>query len=372
MAKQIIIPSSTPTRIGNFGISSGNADSVIEFPEVNGTVAVINSQGIINATASYALSSPGGGGSGTSGTSGISGTSGTSGGGGGSLSGTQYLYVTANGTDTQNAEELQAAYDAAKLMSPSSTNRITIVAGPGNYNFGTGSFVMDTEYIDFVSLDGNKSVIFNAPLNTEARTEGSISITANYVFVKGIDVQDKNFTVATDLFALHVENCKGGDFSFGGVISESPITLSGTFTRCIGGLGAFGGVGGDASGDFIDCTGGLGSFGGGSGGSASGNFTGCVGGQYSFGGGGDAVASGVFVNCVADADSFGGSGVSGTASGTFTNCIAGSGSFGAGGSSVLTGKLFYCRLTSGSFQIPSGGGKIRLCLDGTDTEVNAG
>lgn len=63
---------------------------------------------------------------------------------GGGLEGTNYIYVMANGTDTDNAAELQAAYTAAQALSPSSTNRITIVCGPGNYNFDSTAFVMDT------------------------------------------------------------------------------------------------------------------------------------------------------------------------------------------------------------------------------------
>jgi hypothetical protein len=58
----------------------------------------------------------------------------------------------------------------------------------------------------------------------------------------------------------------------------------------------------------------------------------------------------------------------GVAGGTFTNCIAGAGSFGAGG--TLTGELFYCRLTSGTFQTPTGAGVIRLCIDGSNNIVN--
>lgn len=50
------------------------------------------------------------------------------------LSGTNYVFVSTNGTDVENALELQSAYDKAKEMSPSSDNRITVVAAPGNYN----------------------------------------------------------------------------------------------------------------------------------------------------------------------------------------------------------------------------------------------
>jgi hypothetical protein len=62
------------------------------------------------------------------------------------LSGTQYITVYAKGTDIENATELQAAYNTAKTMNPLSTNRITIIAAPGNYNFDSSYFTMDREY----------------------------------------------------------------------------------------------------------------------------------------------------------------------------------------------------------------------------------
>jgi hypothetical protein len=391
-------------------------------------------------------------GTGTQGPQGATG----SGGGGGSLSGTNYIYVAADGTDTQNATELQAAYDAAKLMTPSVTNRITIVCGPGYYNFGTSTFTMDTQYIDLVSLDGNRSVVFNATYNVSVPVEGSISITANDVFVKGVDVQTKAFTIAGLLNLLRVENCKGGDFSFGsgpgvdvpgtftncqaGVSSFATAgSASGTFTNCQAGVGSFG-YATTASGTFTDCQGGNDSFGGGntvgsigsgtftncqagdfsfgsfvasgtftncqagdfsfgygntasgtftecqagilsfagSGGTASGTFTGCIGDDRSFGSGstaslGDGDASGTFTNCQAGDFSFGGNG--GTASGIFTYCIGGDGSFGGNDSltpesGTLSGKLYYCRLTLGTFQSPTVGGKIVLGIDGNDDIIN--
>jgi hypothetical protein len=262
---------------------------------------------------------------------------------GGGLEGTQYVFVQANGTDTENATELQAAYTLATTMSPSATNRITIVAAPGNYNFGTSAFVMDTQYIDLVSLDGNRSIIFNS-----SNSNGTISITANDVFVKGVNVLTKNFTIGSNLNLLKVENCQGGNFSFGGdpTFGSNPIIVSGTFTDCVGGDVSFGYVG-----------------------IASGTFNNCVGEYASFGGdvgiSGPGIASGKFTNCVGDAVSFGGFG---TASGTFTNCQGGNTSFGGGG--TLSGKLYYCRLTSGTFQTVSGGGRTIYCIDGVNNTNN--
>jgi hypothetical protein len=269
---------------------------------------------------------------------------------GGGLSGTQYVYVAANGTDVENSAELQVAYVTAQGMSPSITNRITIIAAPGNYNFSSANFEMSTQYIDLVSLDGNKSIVFNG--------SNTIEITADDVFVRGVDVGTLNFTIANSLNLLRVENCTGGKDSFGG-----GGTASGTFTNCTGGKYSFGGGGGGtASGTFNNCTGGQASFGG-DGGTASGVFTNCTGGQASFGGAG--TASGTFTSCTGGENSFGGDG--GTASGVFTNCTGGDGSFGGGG--TLSGFLYYCRLTSGAFETPTGGGKITLGIDGSNAII---
>jgi hypothetical protein len=327
------------------------------------------------------------------------------------LSGTNSIFVvSAAGTDEENATELQAAYDAAKFMSPGPTNRITIVAAPGYYNFGTSTFTMDTPYIDLVSLDGGRNIIFNANYNVIIPAEGSISITANDVFVKGVDVQTKAFTIAGLLNLLRVENCKGGDQSFGGFSDTTSGTFidciggvdswsapaSGTYINCVGGNNCFG-SGASSSGVFINCTAGLYSFGG-SGAIASGTFTGCKGGLGSFAGlngtasgifidcqGGDSSfgsrdtgistgnASGTFTRCQGGSSSFGGNG--GTASGTFVDCIGGDGSFGGNDSltpetGTLSGKLHHCRLTTGTFQTVSGGGRTYYCVDGNGNPNN--
>jgi len=122
---------------------------------------------------------------------------------------------------------------------------------------------------------------------------------------------------------------------------------------------------------FTNCTGGTSSFGGGGGGIASSTFTNCTGGNSVFGGGGvGGTASGAFTNCTGRDYSFGSGG---TASGTFINCTGGLGSFGSIGVVAATARIISCRLTTGTFNSsPASGAIIRLSLDGTDTEVNAG
>jgi hypothetical protein len=97
------------------------------------------------------------------------------------------------------------------------------------------------------------------------------------------------------------ENCIAtGTNSFGG----GGNTASGTFRRCVGGNGSFGGStnnGGTASGVFEFCSGGDNSFGGGSnaGGTASGSFFCCSGGTHCFGssGGTAGTLSGKLLSC---------------------------------------------------------------------------
>lgn len=345
---------------------------------------------------------------------------------GGGLEGTNYIYVAANGTDVENAAELQAAYTTAQGMSPSATNRIIIIGGPGYYNFGSTPFTMDTDYIDLVSLDGNRSIIFNS--SDPAGTIGLYSVTD--VYVRGVDVQTKAFAVETYYPGITVENCKGGNNSF----SSSFFNIGGKFINCEGGDYSFGestsvnangtfinctagnySFGQNANGTFTNCTAGAQSFG--YLGSASGTFTECKGNYQSFGYG--ATTSGTFIRCIGQDECFGyNSNASGTfrectgtskcfgafntASGTFVNCDAGFSSYAGGGGIAngiysnclgeayswggygggsITGKLFYCRYkvpvgggvtVASTFVTVSSGGITRLCVDGYNTENNQG
>lgn len=332
MSYKIRIPTTNSDTVSRFAITAGTPDQVVEFPNNGGTVALTSQisggDDLLNITASFALTA----------------SYALNANGGGGLEGTNYVYVTANGTDVENAAELQTSYNTAKTLSPSATNRITIVAGPGKYNFGSTIFTMDTQYIDLVSLDGNRSVVFNATYNGSNPDYGSISITANNVFVKGVDVGTKLFRIATNLNLIKIENCKGGEASFGGWWDEvSPPVVSGTFIDCDGGQYAFGGSGATASGTFVNCTGAADSY------------------------GESGTASGLFTNCISTTRSFG---ARGSANGTFTNCIGGENSFGNAVGGTLTGRLFYCRLTSGTFKTVSGGGRTYYSIDGNGDTNN--
>ncbi|CAB4175522.1 hypothetical protein UFOVP972_232 [uncultured Caudovirales phage] len=295
------------------------------------------------------------------------------------LAGTKYIFVAANGTPTENATDLHVAYDKAKTMSPSQPNRITIICGPGKYEFPNSSpFTLDAAFIDLVSLTGNRDVfLYTTSSNTNLTTDYNIDISTDNVFVKGVDASTPvwvdlkggllvsgSFKIANSLDNLICENCKGQSNPLTSSFGGNGSTASGTFMNCVGGYNSFGGNGSTVSGTFTNCVGSYNSFGG-NGSTASGTFTNCVGGSNSFGGSG--TASGTFTNCIGDTGSFGGGG---TASGTFTNCISGNGSFGDNG--TLSGKLFYCRLTTGTFNAVSGSGKTLYCIDGNNDPNNQG
>ena len=271
-----------------------------------------------------------------------------------------------------NGAALIAAYTAAKALTPngeelSATNRACVIIPPGNYDLDHGEddacvpLTLDTEFVDIIGLTTDRSLqqIYGTP---EATNSGVIVQTADDVHVSNLyvkiltevesanwdDTDSAAYFPSTSLSNTVVDNCQfdGQD----GSNDEGPrlfsmrlyIEYSGTFNNCTGGNFAFGGAGGTASGTFTNCTGGGDAFGGG--GTASGTFTNCTGGDNSFGGAG------------------------GTASGTFTNCTGGDYSFGGAGG-TLSGQLYYCRLTTGSFQTLAEGGKLRACIDGSDTFI---
>ena len=323
------------------------------------------------------------------------------------------IVVETTASATTNGINLLAAYAAAKALTPngaalSATNRASVIIPPGVYDLGSGEgytpLTLDTEFVDLIGLtsDRKSQHIKGTP---PATNSGVIVQTADDVHVSNLyvkiltevesanwndtdsaayfpstslsntvvdncqfDGQDCGGDEGPRLFSmrLYIEysgtfnNCTGGNFAFGG----NGGTASGTFTNCTGGNSAFGGDEGTASGTFTNCTGGNGAFGG-YGGTVSGVFTNCTGGNNAFGGYGG-TASGTFTNCTGGDYSFG---VCGTVSGVFTNCTGGEAAFGGNGG-TLSGQLYYCRLTTGSFQTLAEGGKLRACVDGSDTFID--
>jgi hypothetical protein len=307
------------------------------------------------------------------------------GGGGKTLEGTNYIFVQANGTPTQNANELLAAYTDAITRNPSANDTQTIICGNGYYDFSS-DFGLNTEWINLVSLDANSSIYFVGT--------GTIEISANNIFVRGVNVGSLSFRIASGLSNIQCQDCIGGDYSFGGDIIN-PVIINGTFINCRAGnfsfaylgiadgefINCFGleqcfAAGGNASGIFKNCKGDLNSFAGI--GAADGEFEACTGGDGSFGDGGVAsgiyrdctggisawggICSGIFYNCVALDSSFGGNGFDAT--GEFYNCIGSSASF---GTFNATGSFYGCKAASISFGRVLSGGYFNNCVGGEES-----
>jgi len=277
------------------------------------------------------------------------------------LSGSNYTFVEASGTPSENGLSLSASYALAKTYPVSSTNRFSILAGPGKYEFGS-TFILDTQYIDIISLTGEKDILVTG--------SNTVSIIANDVYVRGIDVGTKNFTIADDLPLLKVTNCKGGDLSFGGTADPAPgdpplpqILVNGTFINCEGGDLSFAGNG-IASGIFENCIGGESSFGYDI---IGGTFINCEGGDFSFGGA-EGDINGYFENCIGGEGSFTITGtiLDGT---TLKECTGDLYSFASNG--FIEGSLYNCRLTLGSFNTLNiqGNGAIVLGINGDNSTI---
>ena len=261
------------------------------------------------------------------------------------LSGSNYVFVEANGTPIQNANYLTASYNLAKSTNPTGSDRFSVLLGPGYYEF-TNDFIIDTEYIDVVSLTGDRDVYITG--------SSTIVIGADNIYVRGIDVDTKNFTITSSFPNTIIKNCKGGDNSFGGYPPPTPgdfsspgYTMAGTFIDCEGGDYSFAGNG-SAYGTFINCIGGSsGSFGQ----FCNGTFSNCVSGDYSFAWQGN-IEGGLIENCTGGIYSFASIGDVGslTETATIKNCTGGVNSFSQGPSNVY-GLLQNCKLTTGDFTL---------------------
>lgn len=285
------------------------------------------------------------------------------GGTGNGLLGAKYTFVQANGNAMQNMAALISAYASFTSSDPGTPRQPkTIILGPGEYynmdvSGNTIPFLVNKEGVDIVTLTGNADAIFVTGIN----------VTANNVYIKGIDCGTVAFQIGNNLNLLVCENCKGGSNSFCNSI------VSGTFIKCIVGIGSGGtsrgfGTSQTFSGIAIDCESGAESFGGNQDGDGvfNGYAKNCKGGDWCFG----HVCSGFTENCTAGDSSFGTdeSGGSGSFSGTSINCEGGAGSFcSVSGTFTSTGRLNFCKLTSGGFPTVTAGGHITYCINGDGT-----
>lgn len=129
------------------------------------------------------------------------------------LKGRNYLFVIGDNKASLNSKELQQTIDLAKQIKPnkanrSATNQMNIMVAPGNYTFGATKLVLDTPYINLVSLTGNCDVFIDG-----------ISITGNNIFVRGIDTGANAFTITGT--GVTAEKCKGLNYTSNVPAAES-------------------------------------------------------------------------------------------------------------------------------------------------------
>lgn len=310
------------------------------------------------------------------------------GGGGGDCckEGTYYIKVCAEGTPVQNAQEVVAAYAQAQSLVPTKDNVITIILSPGEYAFN-GAFVLNTDYINLVTLTGNMDAVFDrADVSGDPFSSSPLdvayclSLECDEVLVSGIQGKIRNspnfnsyagvsdfrlpINIADGQIDYTFINCHGGDFGFGADLTEGslPKNILGRFENCEGGLSSFAYYG-NADGTFINCSAisdnSFGFFG-----SCGGFFSDCVSGRNGFSYSG--IAGGTFIRCKASSSSFG---CLNKASGTFTDCRGGNECF--GGFGEASGFFFNCVADNYSFGSGDTSGVFFNCTGTTNCFAGA-
>lgn len=241
----------------------------------------------------------------------------------------------------ESKDSIANKYAAAKALMPggnvkSSGNRATLIVMPGIYN-EPAPLNINEEFVDIIGLGSIKKY---RGCECSVYIPSGINMSANNVKVVGLETS--LFFISHNKPLQIIENCKSNvSDSFG---SAGGI-INGTFIHCEGVEGCFGSMFTTLSGKFENCKSGHSSFG------------------YD-----QSILTGSFINCEAGDESFGS--FYSTASGIFENCVGGYSSFGGGEGSIPAGLFLSCRLTGGSFNPPSNGGKYRYCIDGNNDAYN--
>jgi Repeat of unknown function (DUF5907) len=286
-----------------------------------------------------------------------------------------FIIVGGSGSSVTNGANLLAAYAAAKLIKPagaalSTVNRETILLLPGVYDLGSSTLTMDSSFIDVVGISsatGTRSgYTSSGPANlgdTIVKSTGSaITLSAS-----GLDCGIRNLCVQGGNPALAATSGWGANWFCINVVIYSPSSFVGMTTsqNCNGYWedvlcpysGSFG-YGAIASGTFVRCIGSDGSFGGNTTGTFSGLGIDCMADNLSFGRGG---ISGTLIRCRyvnvsgTDAANFASSG---NISGTLIGCIgpAGKANFGNG---TMSGTMYNC--SGGTFGSTIVSGTVKGC-----------
>jgi hypothetical protein len=158
------------------------------------------------------------------------------------VSGTNYLFVPADGTPAQNGTALQAAIDLAATLEPngdplSATNQIWVVAAPGYY--GAGNILLTAEWVNLTSLTGQPDAVIDF-----------LELQNDNIRVVGVNAFQLTKDGASTDANVVIENCKADEF-----YSQSVVTAA-TFKNCHAvANGSFGGSNeGEFNGTLIDCS----------------------------------------------------------------------------------------------------------------------
>lgn len=281
------------------------------------------------------------------------------------------VVVQVTDSETQNGNNLIAAYNAAKVLTPngqplSADNRAAVILPAGRYNLGSSKVLMNVEFVDLigqirarVTKKGVGTLNIGGANHKYVRTEWSgknpaahIIGSADVIRQEVGDVRLENLFVETtavndddnfygtaysmpsslNMDKTMIRHCRflgaSNDYDYDSCMSGSGgygdgYDFSGYYEDCMGESDCWGSDNSEASGVFISCIGGEESFAGY--GTASGIFIDCSCTEYGTAFGGDSGdANGIFINCSSFGDSFGGSYADGV---RFVNCSAGQNSF---------------------------------------------
>jgi len=121
----------------------------------------------------------------------------------GQTSGINYTIIQANGTIVENGQELYSAYTQATTATPnglplSDNNRYTILLAPGQYQLPS-PLSLTTEYVDLVSITGQKDVFITA-------SSTPLLVLTDNIKLVGISVGTYDLTILYELVNVIVEN----------------------------------------------------------------------------------------------------------------------------------------------------------------------
>jgi hypothetical protein len=263
------------------------------------------------------------------------------------LKGQSYIVVYGNNLNPSlNGLELYNKYNLAKTATPygaalSSTNRFTVLVAPGIYVLDTNDILLDTPYIDIISLSGEADIVISSTVSNVP-----ITVDTSDIRLRGFNLGSQAIHIKSSYADNYFENIIGGNFNFSNPLSNDVI--SGNFKNCVGGLYSFGDA--DSSQTVIYST-----------------FENCIAENWSFG---FTLSDSNLKNCTATSNSFGYSEITGSTlidckatdfsfandkgidDSTLTNCIGGDRCFGStlsGTTYVTNSTLIDCTASESSF-----------------------